>query len=39
MKKEKGYFDIDADFDALVDLGRSSIEEVLLVKDMQQRKM
>lgn len=39
MKKEKGYFDIDADFEALVDLGRSSIEEVLLVKDMQQRKM
>lgn len=39
MKKEKGYFDIDADFEALVELGRSSIEEVLLVKDMQQRKM
>lgn len=39
MEHKRGYFDIDADFEELVELGHSSLEEVILVKDMQQRKV
>lgn len=39
MKNTRGYFDIDADFEELLDVGRSSLEEVMVIKDMQQRKI
>ena len=39
MKNTRGYFDIDAEYEALLVTDRSSLEEVMMVKDMQQRKI
>lgn len=39
MKNTRGYFDIDAEHEALLATDRSSLEEVMMVKDMQQRKI
>ena len=39
MKNTRGYFDIDAEYQALLVTDRSSLEEVMMVKDMQQRKI
>lgn len=39
MKNTRGYFDIDAEYDELLVTDRSSLEEIILVKDMQQRKI
>lgn len=39
MKNTRGYFDIDAEYDELLVADRSSLEEIILVKDMQQRKI
>lgn len=39
MKNTRGYFDIDAEYEALLVSDRSSLEEVMMVKDMQQRKI
>lgn len=39
MKNTRGYFDIDAEYEALLVTDHSSLEEVMMVKDMQQRKI
>lgn len=39
MKNTRGYFDIDAEYEAVLVTDRSSLEEVMMVKDMQQRKI
>lgn len=39
MKNTRGYFDIDAEYEELLSADRYSLEEVIMVKDMQQRKI